>query len=335
MQVAFFSAKPYDEAYFTGLNTDPAISLSFFAERLSHRTAALAKGYKAICAFTNDVLDRQTLSILAEQGTRFILLRCAGYNNVDLEAATDMGISVARVPAYSPYAVAEHTVGMMLTLNRKFHKAYNRVREGNFTLNGLLGFDLHGKVVGIIGTGQIGLVTARILGAGFGCKLLAYDPYPNPQAAKLDIHYVELSELLASADIITLHCPLTPHTRHLIGEEAISRMKTGVMLINTSRGGVIDATAVIKGLKSGKIGYLGLDVYEEESDVFFEDLSGSGIPDDTLARLLTFPNVLITSHQAFFTNEALSNIARTTLDNLHCLEAGEICANQIAVGLPI
>lgn len=252
---------------------------------------------------------------LAEAGVRLIALRCAGFNHVDLAAAAAAGISVARVPAYSPHAVAEHTVALMLTLNRKTHRAYNRVREGNFALDGLLGFDLHGKTVGIVGTGEIGAVVARIL-TGFGCTLLAHDPVRNPDCEALGVHYVGLDELLSVSDVITLSCPLTPQTHHLIDAAALARMKRGVMLINTSRGAVVDTEALIKELKSGTVGNVGLDVYEEEADLFFEDLSGSIIRDDLFARLLTFPNVLVTGHQAFFTHEALTAIADTTIANV-------------------
>jgi D-lactate dehydrogenase len=257
-----------------------------------------------------------------------IALRCAGYNNVDLTAAKKHRLTVVRVPGYSPYAVAEHTIGLILALNRNLHRAYNRVREGNFALDGLLGFDVRGKTAGIIGTGQIGSVVAKIL-IGFGCGVLAFDPIENEKCHALGVSYVQLDELLARPDIVTLHCPLTRMNRHMIDAAAIRKMRTGAMLINTSRGALIDTMAVIDALKSGKIGYLGLDVYEEEEQIFFEDRSGLIIPDDVFARLLTFPNVIITGHQAFFTREALRNIAATTIDNITRFENGQTLANQV------
>lgn len=314
MRIAVFSTKPYDATYLGQANAGTH-DLVFFDAGLSIDTVPLAAGAQAVCAFVNDDLGAPVIAALAEVGVQLIVLRSAGYNHVDLDAAAAAGIVVARVPAYSPYAVAEHSVAMMLTLNRKTHRAYNRVREGNFALDGLLGFDLHGKTVGIVGTGQIGEVVVRIL-VGFGCNLIAYDPVPNPKCLDLGVRYVGLDELFRESDVITLQCPLTPQTRHLIDAAAIDRMKRGVMLINTSRGAVVDAVALIAGLKSGMIGSVGLDVYEEEAHLFFQDLSASFISDDTFARLLTFPNVLITGHQGFFTQEALSAIAETTIANV-------------------
>ena len=270
------------------------------------------------------------LAALARQGTRLIALRCAGFNNVDLAAAREVGLTVVRVPTYSPHAVAEHTLGLVLALNRKIHRAYARVREGNFALDGLLGFDLYGQTVGVVGTGQIGAVVARIMG-GFGCRILAHDPFPNPECVALGARYVALPELFADSDIITLHCPLTPQTRHLINAQALQQMKPGVMLINTSRGALIDTPSVTEALKSGKIGYLGLDVYEEEADLFFEDLSNIVLQDDIFARLLTFPNVIITGHQAFFTRNALERIAKTTLANITTFEQSLASPNEISV----
>ncbi|HID23547.1 MAG TPA: 2-hydroxyacid dehydrogenase, partial [Planctomycetaceae bacterium] len=281
-----------------------------------------------VCVFVNDQLDRPVLQRLAEQGVRLVALRCAGFNNVDLGAARQIGITVVRVPAYSPHAVAEHTVALILALNRKIHRAFARVREGNFALDGLMGFDLFEKTVGIVGTGQIGAVVARIM-KGFGCRLLGYDVRENPECSDLGVHYVSLTELLAESDIVTLHCPLTPQTHHLIDEEAVRQMKTGAMLINTSRGAVVDTKAVIRALKCGHLGSLGLDVYEEEGDCFFEDLSNQVIQDDVLARLLTFPNVIITGHQAFFTKEAMERIADTTLSNISEFEATGSCTNIV------
>jgi D-lactate dehydrogenase len=328
MIIAVFNTKPYDRMFLERANADYRHELHFFEPHLDESTVRLAQGFPAVCVFVNDTLDRAVLQRLSEQGTSVIALRCAGYNNVDLKAAEEFGMRVVRVPAYSPYAVAEHAVALMMGLNRKINRAYNRVREGNFKLEGLLGFDMHEKTVGIVGTGKIGVVVANIL-KGLGCKVLAYDPHPSLCYEKDGVSCVELPELFAQADIITLHCPLTPETQHLINDKAIYLMKPGVMLINTSRGAIVDTRAVIRGLKSGKIGYLGLDVYEDESDLFFEDLSEQSVQDDIFARLLTFPNVIITGHQAFFTREAMENIARTTLDNVCKLENGAACPNRI------
>ncbi len=314
MRIAFFSTKPYDRLYFDAANAEHGHELVYFEPRLTRATAPLAAGHEAVCAFVNDDLDAGVLSVLAAAGVRLVALRCAGFNQVDLAAARDAGLSVVRVPAYSPYAVAEHAVGLMLALNRHLHRAYNRVREGNFSLDGLLGFDLHGRTAGIVGTGEIGRVVARILN-GFGCTLLAFDPHPNAACEALGVTYVPLDDLFASADVITLHCPLTPQTLHLVDAAALARMKPGVMLINTSRGALVDTRAAIDALKAGTLGYLGLDVYEEEGPLFFEDRSGLVIQDDVFTRLLTFPNVLLTGHQAFFTREALERIAATTLSS--------------------
>lgn len=314
MRVAVFSTKPYDATYLEKANAGRH-DLEFFDAHLSVDTVDLATGCDAICAFVNDDLSAPVITALSQIGIRLIALRSAGFNHVDLAAASAAGIAVARVPAYSPHAVAEHTVAMMLTLNRKTHRAYNRVREGNFALDGLLGFDLFGKTVGIVGTGQIGEVVARIMN-GFGCTLLAYDPVRNPVCEALGVRYVGLDALFEASDIITLQCPLTPQTHHMINAKAVSRMKPGVMVINTSRGAVVDTGALVAGLKSGVIGSLGLDVYEEEADLFFQDMSNSFIPDDLFARLLTFPNVLVTGHQGFFTHEAMTAIADTTITNI-------------------
>jgi D-lactate dehydrogenase len=328
MRLALFSTKPYDEQFFSAANERFGNEIEFFEAHLDKSTVSLAAGFPAICAFVNDRLDATVLQALKSGGTKWIALRCAGFNNVDLAAADELGIKIVRVPAYSPHAIAEHTIGLILTLNRKIHKAYSRVRDGNFALNGLLGFDLFGRTVGIVGTGQIGVCVAEAI-KGFGCRLIGNDMTPNPKCQALGLEYVPLPQLLAQSDIITLHCPLTPQTRYLIRADTIRLMKPGVMLINTSRGAVIDTKAVLDGLKSGVIGYLGLDVYEEEGDYFFEDLSGEVIEDDTLARLLTFPNVIITSHQAFFTREALETIAKTTLQNLRDLETRGSSANEV------
>ncbi|MEQ8971569.1 MAG: 2-hydroxyacid dehydrogenase [Coleofasciculus sp. C1-SOL-03] len=329
MKVAVFNTKSYDRNFLETANASYNHNLVFFEPRLTQETTALAVGFPAVCVFINDQLDKTTLQVLAAQGTKLIATRSAGFNHIDLNAAAEFGITVVRVPAYSPYAVAEHTVGLILTLNRKIHRAYNRVREGNFSLDGFMGFDLHGRTVGIVGTGKIGFLVAQIL-HGFGCKLLAYDLYPNPDCEALGIKYVDFKELFATSDIISLHCPLTPQTRHLINAQALAQMKSGVMLINTSRGALIDTRAVIDALKSRKIGYLGLDVYEQESNLFFEDLSTEVIEDDVFQRLLTFPNVLITGHQAFFTEDALQNIAQTTLSNISDVESGRPCANEVS-----
>ncbi|MEJ2149384.1 MAG: 2-hydroxyacid dehydrogenase, partial [Chloroflexota bacterium] len=319
MKVAVFSTKPYDRAFLNAANEGHGHEITFFEPRLTPETVSLAAGYGTVCAFVNDELNADVLRALSDSGTCLIALRSAGFNHVDLAAADALGMTIVRVPAYSPYAVAEHAVGLMLTLNRKIHRAYNRVREGNLSLDGLLGFDLHGRTVGLIGTGKIGRITAKIL-RGFGCNLLAYDPYPNPEMEELGGRYVDLPELFAGSDIISLHCPLTPEPYHLIDRDALAQMKDGVMLINTSRGALIDTAEVIEALKSGKVGYLGLDVYEEEADLFFEDLSDRVIQDDVFARLLTLPNVLITGHQGFFTQNALQNIAETTIDNITTFE---------------
>ncbi|RCJ16469.1 hydroxyacid dehydrogenase [Nostoc sp. ATCC 43529] len=328
MKVAVFSTKAYDRQFLSLVNSSTQHELVFFEPRLNRDTAILAAGFPAVCVFVHDQVDAPTLELLASRGTHLVVLRCAGFNNVDLQAAADLGVTVVRVPAYSPYGVAEHTVGLILSLNRKIHRAYNRVRESNFSLDGLLGFNLHQRTVGIIGTGKIGLILGQIM-KGFGCNLLAYDVYRNSELEALGGKYVELPELFANSDIISLHCPLTPETHHLINAQAIEQIKPGVMLINTSRGALIDTQAVIEGLKSGKIGYLGVDVYEQESELFFEDLSGEIIQDDIFQRLTTFPNVLITGHQAFFTAEALHNIAETTFANISDIEQGRPCPNQI------
>jgi D-lactate dehydrogenase len=283
-----------------------------------------------VCVFVNDQVDASVLQTLAAHGTRLIALRCAGFNNVDLAAAHQADLTVVRVPTYSPYSVAEHTVGLILALNRQIHRAYARVREGNFALEGLLGFDLHGQTVGVVGTGQIGTIVARIM-KGFGCQLLGYDPYPNPECEQLGLKYVPLAELLAAADIITLHTPLMPETHHLIDAAALEQIKPGAMLINTSRGALIDTHAVIEALKSGQIGYLGLDVYEEEADLFFEDLSNRVIQDDVFARLLMFPNVIVTGHQAFFTRNALERIAEVTLANITSFAQGRSSGNEVTL----
>jgi D-lactate dehydrogenase len=329
MRVAVFSTKSYDRESLAAANIEGRQQFTFFEPRLTIESVMLAGGFDAVCCFVNDQLAEGVLVALGELGIRLIALRCAGFNQVDLQAAERLGLTVVRVPAYSPYAVAEHAVGMILTLNRKFHKAYNRIREGNFALDGLLGFDMHGRTVGVVGTGKIGAVVTRIV-RGFGCEVLAYDVQPNPECEALGAQYMDLVELFCRCDIITLHCPLTPQTHHLIDEDALRRMKRGVMLINTSRGALIDARATINALKSGHLGYLGLDVYEEEADLFFENLSERIIQDDTFTRLLSFPNVLVTGHQAFFTRNALAQIAKVTMENLTAFEEGRTLVNRVA-----
>jgi D-lactate dehydrogenase len=328
MKVIMFSARSYDREFFELAKKNFDHEILFVEERLLKKTAGLAKGYLAVCAFVHDELNKDVLEKLAKNGTSLIALRCAGFNNVDLKAAQKLGMTVARVPAYSPHGVAEHAIGLMLALNRKIHRAHARVREGNFLLDGLLGFDMYGKTVGVIGTGKIGEVVSRIL-YGFGCNILGYDIVPNPKCQALGMKYVDLNFLYANSDIITLHCPLMPQTKHLINSKSISKMKHGVMLINTSRGKIMDSKALIQGLKSEKIGYLGLDVYEEEGDLFFEDLSNAIIQDDLFARLLTFPNVIITGHQAFFTKEAMIGIAWTTLENITKFEQGSLSEKNL------
>ncbi|KPK77574.1 MAG: hydroxyacid dehydrogenase [Phycisphaerae bacterium SM23_30] len=327
-KIAFFDAKTYDCQSFDEANKRYKYNIKYFKPHLNRETAGLTSGYKVVCAFVNDVLDQAVIDILKNNGIKLIAMRCAGYNNVDLKAAYGH-IHVVRVPAYSPYAVAEHTLALIMSLNRKIHRSYFRTRDGNFAIDGLLGFDMHGKTAGIIGTGKIGRCLISIL-RGLGMKICAYDPYPDMvYAAEAGINYVQLPELYRRADIISLHCPLTPETEYLINEQTISQMKNGVMIINTGRGKLIKTQALIKGLKSGKIGYAGLDVYEEESEYFFENFSNSMISDDVLARLLTFPNVLITSHQGFFTYDAMRNIADTTLRNIQEFFNDELMVNEV------
>ncbi len=322
MNTAIFSARAYERAPLTAaVGTPPRHTLRWIEPSLSAETAPLAKGCAAVCVFVNDRLDAPCLNALAELGVRFIALRCAGFNNVDLKHAESLGLKVARVPAYSPHAVAEHTAALLLTLNRKTHRAYARVREQNFALGGLEGFDLFGKTVGIIGTGKIGACFAAIM-RGFGCRILASDPTPDPNCLSMGVTYVPADDLLAQSDIVSLHCPLTPQTKHLINDRTLALMKTGSVLLNTGRGALVDTRALIAALKRGTLGGVGLDVYEEEGDLFFRDLSGVILQDDVFARLMTFPNVLITAHQGFFTHEALRGIADVTAANLDAFEAG-------------
>lgn len=323
MTIAVFDTKPYDRGPLQQAAADRNLAWRFHEYRLSVETAPLARDAQAVCGFVNDQLDRPCLAALAGQGIKLIALRCTGFNNVDLTAAKELKLTVTRVPVYSPYAVAEHAIALLMTLNRKTHRAFNRVRELNFSLNGLVGFDLHGKTAGIVGTGKIGRIVGQIL-RGFGMKVLAYDPFPNREwAARQGVEYVDATSLAGRSDVVSLHIPLTPETKHIIRAETLALMKPGVILINVSRGALVDTTALIEALKSGRLGGVALDVYEEEEGIFFEDLSGQLLHDDELARLLTFPNVIITSHQAFLTREALADIARTTVANLDAFVTGQ------------
>jgi D-lactate dehydrogenase len=324
MKVAVFSSKPYDIRFFSQ-SMQSQHEFTFFEPHLNAQTATLSEGHNAVCCFVNDTVDKPTLEQLHKNGISLIALRCAGFNNVDLGAAAELGMTIARVPEYSPFAVAEHAVALILGLNRNSHRAYNRVRENDYSLHGLLGFDLHGKTVGVIGTGKIGQAFIRIM-RGFGCRVISYDPYPSETAIEAGAEYVELDTLWAQSDIISLHCPLMPATRHVISRDTLAKMKHGVMIINTSRGALINTSDVITSLKTGAVGYLGLDVYEEEADLFFEDNSDDILRDDVFARLLTFRNVLITGHQAFFTKEALEAITAVTLANLTAFEQGDLKA---------
>jgi len=321
MRIAFFSAKPYDRTFFNRCNEGYGFQIDYWETHLGpHVVSAIETGTDAVCVFVNDRLTADVIGVLADKGVKVIALRCAGFNNVDLDAARKRNIKVCRVPAYSPEAVAEHAVAMLLTLNRKTHKAYNRVREQNFALNGLLGFNLHGKTVGVAGTGKIGKAFCRIM-LGFGCRVLAFDPFEDEELKELGVQYLPMSDLLSAADIISLHCPLTPENHYMIGSEALEKMKQGITLINTSRGGLLNTKDVIAALKTGKIAYLGIDVYEQEEKLFFKDLSGSIIMDDDIQRLMSFPNVLVTGHQAFFTEEALTEIASVTLHSISILDS--------------
>lgn len=328
MKIAFFDAKQYDIDFFNEANKEFKFTVKYFSERLSIDTVIMASGYDVVCAFVNDDINKEVILKLEEQSIGHIAMRCSGYNNIDMKAALNK-IRITRVPAYSPYAVAEHALALIMSLNRKTHKAYNRTRESNFSIKGLLGFDLNGKKVGVIGTGRIGRIFIRIM-KGLGMEVTAYDPYPNQSHAEdLDFSYVELDELYKSSDIISLHCPLTSDTFHLIDKNAVALMKKNVMIINTSRGGLIDTKSLVDSLKEGKIGYVGLDVYEEEENFFFEDHSDSIVTDDILSRLQTFSNVLITSHQGFFTKEALGNISFATLSNIKAFQDGSNLSNEI------
>ena len=329
-KIAFFDTKPYDEVSFNQINQKFGFEIKYFKGHLNINNVPLTKGFDAVCIFVNAVANAEVIDELAKNDVKVIALRCAGYNNVDLNAAKNR-IKVVRVPAYSPYAVAEHTLALMLTLNRKTHKAYNRTREGNFALNGLMGFDMHGKTAGIIGTGKISKILIQTL-RSMGLKVIAYDIFPDYAfAEKYEIEYSSLDHLYANADIISLHCPLTKDTEYIINETSIAKMKNGVMIINTGRGKLINTHALIQGLKSKKIGAAGLDVYEEESDYFFEDRSNRVMDDDILARLLSFNNVIVTSHQAFFTQEAMHNIAETTMQNIQDFIDEKPLVNEVTV----
>jgi D-lactate dehydrogenase len=323
MRLAVYSHRRYEAPFLTDAAAERGIELLTIDASLSPVTAPLARGCGAVSIFVGDDASAPCLAMLADGGTRLIALRCAGFNHVDLVAAERLGIAVARVPAYSPHAVAEHAIALMMALNRKVHRAFNRVREQDFSLDGLMGFDMHGKTAGIVGTGEIGTVACQIL-AGFGCRVIAHDPKPNPRCEALGVRYVSMPDLLRQSDVISLHCPLTPLTHHMIGTDALAAMRPGVMLVNTSRGGVIDTRALIRALKDGRIGAVGLDVYEEEGDLFFRDLSESVIQDDVFVRLMTFPNVLITAHQAFLTREACTAIARITMQNVTAFRDGAL-----------
>lgn len=328
MKIAFFSTKSYDRKHFESEIEKSEHSITFFEDALNMQTARLVSGYDAVCIFVNNPMGEELIAKVADLGIEVIALRSAGFNHVDLEACKKHGLTVYRVPAYSPEAVAEHTVALILTLNRKTHKAYNRVRENNYSLEGLTGFNLHNKTVGVIGTGTIGTAFCRIM-KGFGCDILAFDPNENEKVKEIGGRYVDFDELIKSSDIISLHCPLIPQTRHMIDRDSIEKMKDGVMIINTSRGALIDTPAVIDGLKQKKVSFLGIDVYEQEDNLFFKDLSSEVIQDDAIARLMTFPNVLITGHQAFLTEEALQQITETTIQNLSDHEQGKKVENEV------
>lgn len=333
MKIAIFSTKSYDKEYFDKANADKNQEFMYFESPLKEKSIQLAEGYDAVCVFVNDVLNKEVIEGLAKLGVKLIVLRCAGFNNVDMEAAAHNNMRVLRVPAYSPTSVAEHAVALILTLNRKTHKAYNRVREGNFSIERLTGFELSGKTVGVIGTGRIGAAFASIM-KGFGCSVIAYDTHPNKALQDAGVSYCSLNEVFKKSDIISLHCPLTPDTNHLINKDSLNLMKKGVMLINTSRGKLIDTNAIIEALKHGQLGYFGADVYEQEENLFFKDLSEIIILDDIISRIMTFPNVLITAHQAFFTDVALTQIAQTTLQNLRDFEQGTInTQNEVSVSM--
>lgn len=328
MKTAVFSARRYDKTMLTRANEGAGHALRFLEDRLTRETAVLARGCEAVCVCVNDTVDAEVLGLLAAQGTRLVATRSTGYNHIDAEAAARCGIAVVRVTDYSPHSVAEFAVGLLLAVNRKIARASVRTREGNFELDGLMGFDLHGKTVGVVGTGKIGMIFARIL-AGFGCTLLGHDRYPGPAFEALGGRYVGIDELLAGSDVVSLHCPLLPETHHLVDAAALARIKRGCILVNTSRGGLVDTEAAVEALKTGQLGGLAIDVYEQEASLFFQDLSSTVIVDDVIQRLVSFPNVIVTGHQAFFTVEAIGQIHRTTIDSLSAFERGEVLVNRI------
>ena len=331
MKIAIFSTKSYDKEYFEKYNSEGIHTFTYFEEYLNNKTTNLTLGgFEAVCIFVNDKLDNETITKLAENGIKLIALRCAGFNNVDLQSAADNNIKVVRVPAYSPQAVAEQAVALIMTLNRKTHKAYNRIREGNFSLEKLIGFNLYNKTVGVVGTGRIGEAFCKIM-LGFGCKVIAYDIYENLNLIQEGVKYVPFDEMIKTSDIISLHCPLTPETNYLINNQTLSEMKKGVMLINTSRGGLVNSSDAIIALKNKQLGYLGIDVYEQEENLFFKDLSENIIYDDLILRLISFPNVLITSHQGFLTKEALEQIAKTTMENISNVEKNIETKNEVSL----
>jgi D-lactate dehydrogenase len=329
MKITFFSTQPYDKQFFNQCNEHYGFELEYYETHLGPHIVNVIEDSDAVCVFVNDKLNAEVIKVLAEKGVKIIALRCAGFNNVDLAAVKEYGLHVCRVPAYSPEAVAEHALAMIMTLNRKTHKAYNRVREQNFSLNGLLGFNIHKKTIGVVGTGNIGQAFCKIM-QGFGCRIIAFDIVANKDLEAMGVEYLPLTDVLQLSDIISLHCPLLESTNHLVNKETIQLMKNGVMLINTSRGGLIDTKAVIVALKEHKIAYLGIDVYEQEDKLFFRDLSEDIIEDDTIQRLMSFPNVLATAHQAFFTEEALIQISNITLENILLLSQNKILTNKAA-----
>ncbi len=328
MKTAVFSARRYDKTLLAKANEGAGHELRFLEDRLSPATALLAKGCEAVCVFVNDSVDAEVLALLAAQGTRLVATRSTGYNHIDTEAAERLGIALVRVTDYSPHSVAEFAVGLLLAVNRKIARASVRTREGNFELDGLMGFDLHGKTVGVIGTGKIGTIFARIM-AGFGCTLVGHDRYPAPAFEALGGTYMDVDQLLACSDVVSLHCPLFEETHHIVGADALARLKRGCILVNTSRGGLVDTEAAIGALKSGQLGGLAIDVYEQEASLFFQDLSSTVILDDVIQRLVSFPNVIVTGHQAFFTLEAIGQIMRTTIESIGAFERGEALANRV------
>ncbi len=333
MKIAVFSARAYDRQFMNAANAMAGHQLCFFDASLERDTCALAAGHEVVCIFVNDTADAFVLEALASGGTRLVALRCTGFNNVDLKAAARLGLKVVRVVSYSPYSVAEHAVALLLTINRKIHRAYNRTRDSNFELDGLMGFDLYGKTVAVIGTGRIGRVFAKIM-RGFGCEVLGHDKYPSTEFEALGARYADLAEIGAKADILSLHCPLTPETHHIVNAEMLTRLKRGALLINTSRGGLVQTEAVVEALKSGQLGGLALDVYEQEADLFYRDWSSTVVSDDVFERLLSFPNVIVTGHQAFFTREAISTICQTTIDSVSEFASGRALTNELCLASP-